>query len=80
VVVLRGDEDERVGAGDRGAPVLGVLVRVLLEPRVVRLVEDRQVDLCQVDQLDVEPAVLLGQALDPLGNGDAAVTSAIEDL
>jgi hypothetical protein len=42
-----------------------VLVRVLLKPRVVGLVEDRQADLAEVDQLDVEAAVPLGQLLQP---------------
>ena len=69
VVVFRGHEDERVRALDEGAPVLGVLVDVLVQPRVVRLVEDRQVQLGQVRHLDVEAAVLPGALGDPVGDG-----------
>jgi hypothetical protein len=58
-----------------------VLVRVALQPRVLRLVEDRQPDLGQVDQLDVEPAVGPGQLLHPLRHGQplATGTGAAED-
>ena len=65
VVVLGRDEDERVAAGDGRGPLPGVLLRVLLQARVVRLVEDRQADVGDVDELDVEAAVLLGQLLQP---------------
>jgi hypothetical protein len=51
-------------------------VDVPAQPRVVRLVEHRQPDLGEVDQLDVEPAVRLGELLHPAGDGDAPATGA----
>ncbi len=56
---------ERVGRVDASAPLLRVVVLVVREPRVLRLVEERQVELDEVDQIDVEAAVCLGAADDP---------------
>ncbi len=70
-VVLRDHEGERVGAGDRRAPVLGVLMDVTAQARVLRLIEERQVHLGQVDQLDVEAAVRDGTPAEPLGHRQA---------
>ncbi len=61
VVVLRDHEDERVRPADGGAPVLGVLVLILLQPRMPGLVEHRQVDLGQVHHLDREVTVRLAR-------------------
>jgi hypothetical protein len=81
VVVLGRHEDERVGGIDERGPVLGVLLGVLPQPRVVRLVEQRQVQLRQVGHLDVEAAVLPGALGDPGGDGraDAAGTGGADD-
>jgi hypothetical protein len=81
VVVLGGHEHHGVGAIDDRAPVLGVLLGVLLQPRVVRLVEQRQPDLGQVGHFDVETAVGTGALDEPLGDGLAgpAGTGRAED-
>jgi len=68
VVVLRDHEDERIGPLDGGTPVFGVLVNVLAEPRVLRLVEHRQVDLGEIDQLDVEAAMGDRALVNPAGD------------
>ncbi len=57
VVVLGRHEHERVGRVDGGAPGLGVRVLVLAEARVLRLVEQGEIDLPQIDQLRLELAV-----------------------
>ena len=51
------------------------------EPRVVGLVDERQVDLGQVDQLDVEAAVRAAALDEPVGDrlADATGTGAGED-
>ena len=67
---LGSDERKRVGVGDDPAPGLGVLELVALQPRVMRLVEHRQVDLAQVDEAHRKPAVLLGDAAKPLAYGE----------
>lgn len=66
VVVLRGDEDERVAAGYHFAPSFGVGMRVLPEPGMRRLVEHGQVDLGEVDDLNLEAAVVGGMVGEPL--------------
>jgi hypothetical protein len=71
VVVLGRHDDEGVGASDRRAPGLRVVVLVLLKPGVVRLVEDRQPHLGQVDELDLETAVLARHRLHPARHADA---------
>jgi hypothetical protein len=76
VVVLGRHEDHRVGPVDDRAPVLGVLLGVLLEPWVVRLVEQRQPDLSQVGDLDVEPGVGPGPVGEPFGDRLAGAAGA----
>src|ERR1700678_3817277 len=68
VVVLRGDEHDRVGAVDPGAPFVGVAEGVLAQPGMVRLFHQRQPDLGEVGHLDVEPAVGTGSVDEPLGD------------
>jgi hypothetical protein len=45
-------------------------MRVPLQPGVVRLVEDRQVEGGQVEELDVESGVPAGELGYPRGHGD----------
>jgi hypothetical protein len=83
VVVLRDHEDERVGAVDHRAPVLGVLVDVPAQPRMIRLVEDRQVQLGQVGDLDVEVIAAPGPVDNPVGHSrthPAGAGAADDDL
>jgi hypothetical protein len=58
-----------------------VLIGVLAQPRVVRLVEQRQIDLSQVGDLDLKTAVAHRVRDEPLGDRqpDAAGTSAGDD-
>src|SRR5581483_11506148 len=75
------DEDVRVSGTDPPAPGLGVFVLVFGEPRVPRLVEQRQVHLGQVDQVDLEPAVLRRVRVEPVGDrlADPARPGAADD-
>src|SRR5690625_7422290 len=66
MVVFRSDDDIGVGRSYRFAPLAGVLMRVCAEPRVCRLVEQRQVDFREVHDFDVETAVLARDRLKPL--------------
>jgi len=81
VIVLRRDEDETVGARDAGAPVLGVIVDVLGEARMLRLVEHRQRDVLQVDEFDLGAAARGPDLEHPVGDApaDAAFPRACDD-
>ena len=76
VVVLRRDEHHGVRTVDDRAPRLGVRLRVLPEPGVVRLVEQRQRDLGEIDDLDIEAAVAASKIGEPLGDGQSGATRA----
>ena len=57
VVVLGHHEDEGVARGDDLAPAFRVLAGVPAAARVLRLVEQRQADVREVDELSVEAPV-----------------------
>jgi hypothetical protein len=69
VVVLRRDDDEPVAAPNERRPLLRVIVRVLLEPRVLGLVEERQVDLFELEHLRFKARVLRRESGEPVRNG-----------
>src|SRR5437764_1494248 len=66
VVVLGRDEHERIGSGYAHAPVLGVLVGVLAQAGVVWLVEYRQVELGEVDDVELEATVAASTLHEPV--------------
>ena len=57
-----GDHHDRVGGVDGRAPGVGVVLGVLAQARVVGLVEQRQLELGEVDDLELEAAVLRSPA------------------
>jgi len=66
VVVLGRDEDERIGRVHLRDPSLRVLVLVLPQPRMIRLVEQRETCVSQIDELDIEAAMCPRTLEDPL--------------
>jgi hypothetical protein len=68
-VVLRRDEHVRVRALHGGAPGFGVVAVVMLQAGMLGLVEERQVDLLQVDQFDRELPVRTGASDEPFSDG-----------
>ena len=71
VVVLRQDHHERVRAVDACTPILGVLLGVLAQARVVGLVEERQLDLGEVRHVKLKHAMGLRTADEPLADRQA---------
>src|SRR6187399_3266165 len=61
VVVFWSDEHERIGRFYNLTPHLRVFVNVFGEPRVLWFVEQRQVELLEIDQRDLEVAMALCQ-------------------
>jgi hypothetical protein len=68
------DEDESVESTDDATPRPGVLVLVVLKGRLQGLVEEGQVDLGQVEHFVLQPAAVLGDLHDPLGDAGAYPT------
>ena len=57
-------------------PALGVRLAVLAERRRHGLVEERQVEVREVDELELGVAALLGEVVDPPGDGFAVAAGA----
>ena len=65
MVVLGGDQHECIGGGDHLAPVLGVLVAVVVQAGVLGFIEQRQVELGEIGQCQIETAMLSSALLKP---------------
>jgi hypothetical protein len=76
VVVLRGDEDEAVEGVDLLGPGQGVRLGVLTHRRRDGLVEVREVEVQEVDELVLGVGALLGDVENPLGDGFAVTARA----
>ncbi len=65
IIVFRRDERVSVGLFYSLRPALGVFVLVLLQSRVLRLVEDRKVVVRDVDESRLETAMVADLSLEP---------------
>jgi hypothetical protein len=81
VVVFRRDEDVAVEGVDLGGPSLGVRLRVLSHRRRDWLIEQRQVEIFDVDELELSVGPFLRELEDPAGNSlaNASRTSAADN-
>ena len=76
VVVFGDDENQGIGPGNRFGPFLRVLELVLLDNGLTRFVEQREVDLEQVDEFDLEGTLCAGDVVKPFGDSGTDATGA----
>src|SRR5690625_7799627 len=67
MVILSGHKNEGISFVDLSTPPLGVIKFILLETGVVRLLHNRQIDLSQIENFDIESTMILRFLLVPPG-------------
>lgn len=70
-VVFRGDHHDRVRGVHGRAPRATVVLGVLAQARMIGLVEQRQIQLCQIGDLEIEPAMDDRALNEPVGDRPA---------